>query len=255
MLRVLLLSRYVLLDAKRGGLHWIFTCAALAAITLGWFLAQLGVTENLDIQLATTASTLRLAFVFIAAIWICTHIVREKQDQSIHLLLTLPVRRSEFVFGKLLAVGLISLIAAIMAAITLAFIKLDHQLIMWSSSLCFELWLVGVFALLCSASMKNVTQAFTVITAFYFLSRSISAMVLMANTTLSTSSNGPDSVMAWVVKTIAYVLPPLDLFTNSAWLIHQSISAATWLNLLVQAFIYTLLLCVIAIWDIEKKQL
>lgn len=255
MLRVLFLSRYVLLDAQRGGLHWIYICAASTAAAVGWFLAQLGVTEKLDIQLVTTASTLRLTFVFITAIWVCAHIIREKQDQSFHLLLTLPLRRSEFTFGKLLAMGEISLIAAVLAAIPLAAIQFDHHLIMWVSSLCMELWLVAGCAFLCAVGMKNVTQSLAAVIAFYLLSRSISAMVLMANATVAGSPNVLDWTIAWFVNAVAYVLPPLDQLTNSAWLIHHSITAATWMELLVQTLLYTLLLGVATIWDIEHKPL
>lgn len=255
MLRVLYLSRYVLLDAQRGSLHWIYICAASVATTVGWFLAQLGVTEKLDIQLVTTASTLRITFVFITAIWVCAHIIREKQDQSIHLLLTLSLRRREFTFGKLLAMGVISLIAAVMAAIPLAVIQFDRHLIMWAGSLCMELWLVAGCAFLCAVGMKNVTQSLATVIAFYLLSRSISAMVLMADTMAAVSSNGPDTIIAWFVNAIAYLLPPLDQFTNSAWLIHHSISAVTWMTLLVQALVYTLFISVLTIWDFERKQL
>lgn len=255
MVKILVLSRYVLLDAQRGGLHWIFTCTALAATALGWFLAQLSVTEKLDIQIVTTASILRLAFMFIAAVWVCAHIIREKQDQTIDLLLTLPLRRSDFVLGKLLAFCAISLIAATIAMIPLSVITFDRYLVMWAGSLSLELWLVCGCALLCAVGMKNVTSSFAVVTAFYLLSRSISAMVLMANTTVPNSPNILDLTIAWFVNTVAYILPPLDQFTNSAWLIHHTIPVASWTELLLQALIYTLLLGVVTIWDIEHKPL
>lgn len=247
----LTLCRYVLLDAQRSGLHWILICSAVASVTLGWFLAQLGITEKLDIQIATTASLLRLVFAFVIAIWVCAHIIREKHDASIQLLLSLPLKRRDFIAGKLLAVGLIALFAAVLAALPVAFIRFDLHTLLWFSSLGLELWLMGGLALLCAEATRNVTPAVMAVTAFYVLSRSISAMVLIADTALLNSPNFSDAVLAWMVKSLAYILPPLDQFTNSAWLVHHSISVATWFELLLQALSYILLIGLITLWDIE----
>lgn len=249
------LSQYVLTDAWRTGLHWILLCGALISFALGLFLSHLGVTENQGIQLATTAATLRLVFVFIVAVWICSHGLREQQDQSIHMLLALPIRRGEFVLGKLFALAVIAPGAAAIATLVILIIAPQRDAWVWGFSLSLELWLVGAFALFCATGLRNLTSALATIVAFYTLSRSIAAMFLMAHAEPVVSTGVADSAMATLVTLLAYLLPPLDQFTQSGWLAYDSPVHVNGAELLVQSLVYSGLLGLATIWDLQRKQL
>ena len=255
MYQIAYLSRYVLTDARRTGLHWILLCGALAGFALGLFLSHLGITENQDIQLAATAATIRLVYVFLIAVWICAHCLREQQDQSIHLLLALPIRRSEWVLGKLCAITIIAPGAAAIATLVIMMIAPQRASWVWGFSLSLELWLIAAFALFCATGLRNVTSALATIVAFYTLSRSIAAMVLMARAEPVVSTGVMDAAMAALVTLLAYLLPPLDQFTQSGWLVYDALASVNWPELVIQSLVYSALLGLATTWDLQRKQL
>lgn len=255
MYQIAYLSQYVLTDARRTGLHWILLCGAFACYTLGQFLSQLGITENQDIQVVSTAAAIRLVFVFIVAVWICAHCIREQQDQSIHLLMALPIRRSEFVLGKLFALAIIAPCAASIATLVIVIIAPQRAALLWGLSLGLEMWLVSAFALFCASGMRNLTSALATIVAFYTVGRSIAAMVLMAHAEPVVNTGVADFAIATLVSLLAYLLPPLDQYTQSSWLVYGITANGNWPDLLIQSLVYSGLLGLATIWDLQRKQL
>jgi hypothetical protein len=62
-------------------------------------------------------------------------------------------------------------------------------------------------------------------------------------------------VIGWVIDVLALVLPALDRFTQSAWLVDGAAGWAAVGNCALQALIYTALLIAAAMFDFYRRNL
>src|SRR6267378_1698161 len=62
-----ILARFVLLEARRGGLPWLAVASIAVALGLAAFLSQVAVTESLALQASIVAALLRASAVFLSA--------------------------------------------------------------------------------------------------------------------------------------------------------------------------------------------
>jgi hypothetical protein len=93
------------------------------------------------------------------------------------------------------------------------------------------------------------------VAGFYLLARAMTAIRLISSAPIVDDETLSRQVMGWVIDALALVLPALDQFTQSAWLVD---GAAGWLavgNCAVQATIYTALLIAAAMFDFYRRNL
>src|SRR5260221_369233 len=84
------LARATLIEAVRNRLLWLAVMVVVIAFGLAQFLNQVAITESREIQTALLAAPLRIAAVFIVAVFVITSMVRELSDKVTELLLALP---------------------------------------------------------------------------------------------------------------------------------------------------------------------
>src|SRR5256885_10752379 len=113
------LARATLLEAVRNRLLWLGVVVVVIAFGLAQFLNQVAITESREIQTALLAAALRVAAVFMVAVFVITSMVRESSDKVTELLLSLPVRRSAYFFGKFSGYAVVAAILALLSALPL----------------------------------------------------------------------------------------------------------------------------------------
>src|SRR3970040_152465 len=95
------LARFVLLEARRGGLPWLAVASIAIGLALAAFLSQVALTESLRLQAAIVAAVLRACAVFLIAAQVAASTLREIQDKTLELMLALPLSRSTQYLGRL----------------------------------------------------------------------------------------------------------------------------------------------------------
>lgn len=245
---------YTLLEALRNRLMWLLGFIALCGIGLSSFLHQLAITESRQIQIALLAAFLRYSAVFLLASFVITSMVRELNDKGLELVLALQLPRAGYALGKLCGFAALALLPALLfGAITLFFAPWQ-QSFLWTMSLAFELWIVAAFSLLCVFSFNQIMSALGAVLAFYALTRSISALQLISVGPLSAQLPSQQALGA-LIDGLATLLPNLDQFTRTDWLVyHTGNTAALW-PILMQTAIYLLLLGSAAVFDLYRKNL
>src|SRR5258708_864770 len=113
------LARATLLEAVRNRLVWLAVVVVVIAFGLAQFLNQVAITESREIQTALLAAPLRVAAVFILAVFVITSMVRELSDKVTELLLSLPAPRSAYFFGKFAGYAMLASILALLSALPL----------------------------------------------------------------------------------------------------------------------------------------
>jgi hypothetical protein len=230
---------------------WLTIVVVIVALGLGQFLSQVAIAETREIQAALIAAPLRVAAVFIVAVFIITSMVRESGDKVTELLLSLPVPRSTYFFGKFAGYASVAVIVALLCALPLSLFAEFPGLALWTASLVCELLIVTAMSLFCVLTLSQVVPALAAVAGFYLLSRSMAAMQIIAAAPLHEPAFG-DRVVKAVVESIAFLLPGLDSMTQTAWLTATAIPDFP-LAVFGQTSIYLVLICSGALFDLYRR--
>jgi hypothetical protein len=87
----------------------------------------------------------------------------------------------------------------------------------WTVSLLLEFFLLLAASLFFTLAIGQFVGSMALLCCFYLLARSLSAMRIIAHHPLSDSALS-GSISSAVLDSLAYLLPPLDRLTQSAWL-------------------------------------
>jgi ABC-type transport system involved in multi-copper enzyme maturation permease subunit len=246
------LARATLLEAVRNRLLWLAVMVVVIAFGLAQFLNQVAITESREIQTALLAAPLRVAAVFIVAVFVITSMVRELSDKVTELLLSLPAPRSAYFFGKFSGYALVATVLALLTALPLVPFANSQGLVLWTVSLICELLIVAATSLFCVLSFAQVVPAFAAVAGFYLLSRSMAAMQIIASAPLQDPTLA-DRVVNAVVDLIALLLPALDGMTQTTWLLGPAPGASALSSVVGQTALYLVLICSAALFDLHRK--
>ncbi len=246
------LARATLHEAVRNRLLWLAVVVVVIAFGLAQFLNQVAITESREIQTALLAAPLRVAAVFIVAVFVITSMVRELSDKITELLLSLPAPRSAYFFGKFAGYAIVAAILALLSALPLAPFANSQGLVLWTVSLVCELLIVTAMSLFCVLSFAQVVPAFAAVAGFYLLSRSMAAMQIIAGAAPQDPTL-TDRVVNAVVELIALLLPGLDGMTQTTWLLGPAPGVSTLGPVVGQTAIYLALICSAALFDLYRR--
>ena len=73
---IVVIARFVLLEALRGGLPWLGLACVGASVGLATFLAQVALTETRELQAAAAAALLRATGAFLIGAHVATSVAR-----------------------------------------------------------------------------------------------------------------------------------------------------------------------------------
>ncbi len=247
------IARYTLIEALRNRLFWLALTLVVAGLAFTQFLQQVAITESAQIQAALLAALLRVGAVFMLASFVVTSMVREFNDKVMELILSRPIRRSSYFFGKLAGFALVALVLALIFSLPLALFAPAPRVALWGLSLACELLIVTSVSLFCVLSLTQVLSALAAVTGFYLLGRAIGALQIIAANPLADGMVPGQQFINLAVDAIAFLLPGLDRMTQTSWLIYAAPTSAEILGLLAQTAVYLLFLCSAALFDLQRK--
>jgi ABC-type transport system involved in multi-copper enzyme maturation permease subunit len=254
MRQIFILAMYIVIEALWTRFFVIIISFLLIGFGITLFIGQVALIEQLAIQSTLLATFLRLGAVYIVSLFVITSMVREFNDQSIYLWLSLPLPRSIYFLGKLLGFIFIAFITATLFGGALAFYTTLQNAVVWTISLLCELIIIATLSLLCVLTFHQIMQAFSAVLSFYILARSISTMQLVAEGHLNNNNSWVDQFINGLIYLLAMMLPSLDQFTQSEWLVYH-ISGTDLINILGQTVIYVVLLIAMSLFDFYRKNL
>lgn len=245
------LARTTLIEAVRNRLLWLTAILVTCAFGLTQFLNQVAITETREIQVALLAASLRVAAVFILAVFVITSMVRESSDKVTEFLLSLPSPRSHYFFGKFAGFAFVAVVLSLLCALPLVPFAKPTGLALWTVSLVCELLIVAAMGLFCVMSLTQVVPAFAAVAGFYLLSRSMTAMQVIAGASLHDPTFA-DRIVGAIVGLIALLLPSLDSMTQTSWLLGGAFGGVL-VSVFGQTGIYLVLICSAALFDLYRK--
>ena len=250
--RVGAIARYTVLEAWRNRLALIVAVATALLFLLSVFVRELAITESARLQTALLASALRLAAVFLIGLYILNGLTREFNDKVVELVLSLDLPRPAYVLGKFLGYAVVAAAVAAIATLPLLFLAPPGSALAWGSSLALELLVVAAIAVFCITTFTQLLSAAAFVAAFYLLARSITAIQLMSSASLVADGSLGQKAGEWLANAMAFVLPRLDTFTQTGWLMPEGAPSGMAM-IVLQSAIYVALLLAAAMFDLYRR--
>ena len=247
------LGRFTIAEAFFSKVGLAALLILLAGLLLGQFAAQLALTDSAGIRVSMQAALYRLAAVFLVAGFTVASVVREHNDKSLELMLSLPIPRGGYLAGKWLGCAGTALIIAALFTGPLVFDAAPGAAFAWGLSLGLELILVASASLLCVLTISHVVASLAAVAAFYVLARSVGALLAIGASPVAPIDSTAYQAANWTLHAISTVLPRLDLFTRTAWLTGDAPASVDLPMVSLQTLIYVVLLVGSAFFDLSRK--
>jgi len=247
----LVIAKYSFLEALRNRLLLLAVIGLLCALGLSEFISELAITESAEFVTAILASILRIFCVFVIGLFVITSVVREFQDKGFDHLLALPYPRYVYYFGKFLGFSVLSVIVVLCVSIILLLYADFLPVLQWSLSLMFELFIIVALGLLFIFTFRQVTQAFSGVMAFYLMQ----TIQLISDSPVVQVGTFSQQFIGAVLDLIALLLPRLDLFARTEWLLYNGFDFTVLLQNLGQVAVYIVLLSLCSLFDLYRMEL
>ena len=246
---------FTLLEAVRHHLIWLIVGSVLTGILVGQFVDSLAITESVQIQNAIIGAMFRFIAVIIVTLFVVSSVAHDFSDKTIELLLATAITRTQYFIGKAIGLSGVAVAVALAFGVTMSIYSYPDQVMFWTISLLLELLIVMAFSFLCAISLLQIPIALFSVLLFYLMSRTIGAIVLMANSPFQDEISFADQTIFLLIDGIRYLLPNLDHFTKTEWLVYGSGDWSQVGQLAIQSLVYMLLLFSASLFDLHRKNL
>jgi hypothetical protein len=95
--------------------------------------------------------------------------------------------------------------------------------------------------------------AASVVLAFYILARSLTSIRLIGANPVADATALSHQVMAWLVEALSFVIPALDTWTRSAWLVAQPASWWTLAQIAAHSALFVTIFAAAAVFDMQRR--
>lgn len=253
MRKIIAIARFTLLEAARSRLSWLVLGTVLVLCLASLLVRELAITESQRIQVSFLASLLRVTNALVIAVFIISTLQREFNDKVPALVLALDVARSQFVMGKALGLGLAAALIALTYALPLALLVPASAWWPWIISLLLESLIIAAVSLFCGFSLRSVAAGLLFTVGFYVLAKSFAAIQLISHASLNAAS-ASHGYMTGLLDTLALLLPRLDQFAQTRWLV-DGVETAMLGGLALQTLIFVALVTCATMFDLYRKNL
>lgn len=246
-------AAFAVLEARRTRLPLVVIGIAALALAASVFVRSLAITESVRMQTGFLAAVLRMTAMFLLALHVPGSMLREAHDKGTELLLSVDISRFEYLAGKACGYGIVAAGTCVVLAVPVFLVAPPAAAFAWLLSLVFESWIIVAASLFCVITFNQMVLAASIVMAFYLLTRSITAIVLVAGADMLQDGSFAHAAMNAVVKLVSLALPPLDAFTRTEWVTD---AAASWSELpaiAAQSALYVLLLLAAAGVDLYRR--
>lgn len=248
--------RYILLTAVRD---WLFIGLFLGVVAAAAISASLGGTALLEPEqmiLTFSAASARVILMVGLIVFICFHIRHAFDSKEIDVLLSRPISRSNLVLSYWIGFAAVAtlLIIPTLGVIYWIGILNTKGFLAWSASLLLESWMVVSIALFAGLTLRSAVFSVIGSLAIYTLSRMIGFFVATTDSGMLFENTMVNMVVRNSMDFISIIVPRMDFFAKSQWLIYGLKGMEDVLLFAQQAGIFIPLLLAASIIDFRRKQ-
>lgn len=253
MRRIAVIARYTLLEARHTRLRLLLVLATGLVFLAAVFAAELAIIESTRMQTAIYAAGVRLAAVFIAGFCVLSSVTREFNDKGLDVLLALDIPRSHYILGRLAGFIALGLVIAVVVCLPLLLVAPIIAVLQWGFSLWLELAVSSALALFCVITFSQLPHAAAFVLAFYGFARALAAIRLISAHPVGATESWSHQVIVWLVEGLALVMPALERWTQTAWLVNEVSEWGALAHIGAEAVLYVGLLAAAAMIDFQRR--
>ena len=242
----------ILYASRRDALFIGTTFLVICLSVLSYFLGSMALVENQEARIVYTAGTSRIAVIIGLIIFIIFYIKRLFENHEIEVILSHSISRTKIIFGFFVGFSIIFLTLLLPVFILLLLLKTSIiSALIWLLSVYLEGIVVLCFSICCGLMIKSQVLSLSSCFLLYLIGRTIGNFVAYIELSARTDIL---SIFASILKLISIVIPRLDLFGKTSWLIYNDISLNDFLMFAIQSIIFCGILLSVAIIDFKKKK-
>jgi len=251
--RIATIACYAMLEAVRTRFAVMAVVVIGVALAASVLVGEIAVIESARFQTAFYAASIRFAAVFVAALYAIASVSREFQDKGLDVMLALDLPRSHYVLGKLAGFLAVGSGFAVASAVPLAAFAGIEPATQWAVSLACEIAIIVSLSVFCAITFNTLMPAASVVVSFYVLARALSAIRLMSANPLSGAEELSHRFMSGAVDAFALIVPALDRWTQTSWLVDGPAHWSAIAMLAGQSVVFVAVLAAAAVFDMQRK--
>lgn len=253
--KVFALVRYMLATALRDRLFLALLLSLVLAAAMSIFLGGSAIVEQQQMVTAYMGATSRMILAAGMVLFVAFHLQRAMQDGEIAFILSRPMSRSTFVLGYGTSVMMVASLCSLFAVLLLAVAARSSAagLMMWGGSLLLEVNLMALMAMFFGLILRSAVSTALACLGFYMLGRMSGLLGGLAEQ----ASQGSiiDKLLGNGFEIISIIIPRLDFFARSEWLVYGSGGEhIPVLYAVGQSLVFIPLVLALAIFDFRRKQ-
>jgi len=248
--------RYILLTALRDFLFLGLLIALALAASVSATLGGTAMVEKEAMTLVFSGAASRLILMFGLTIFIAFHIRQAFDQKEIDVLLSRPLSRFQILFSYWLGFSFVSFLLVLAAVMILSFLPISNFVgfAYWGVSLLLESWLMVAIALFASFTLSSAVTAVLASMGLYIAGRMMAFFVATSESHMLFRDNLLNETLRFIIESTSIIIPRLDLFTQSEWLVYGVLRPEETSIALLQVLIYIPLLILAATIDFKRKE-
>ncbi|HEU5048347.1 MAG TPA: hypothetical protein VFT64_10960 [Rickettsiales bacterium] len=246
--------KYILLTALRDWLFSMLMLGILVCTLIAHMLGGTALIENQEMTVSFTSAAVRGVVVIGLIIFACFHVRSAFDSKEIDVFLSRPITRTNLVFSYWLGFGAVATLLTIpmLGLVAVQGIMNMKGFIFWGVSLLVECWLVVTIALFASFTLRSAVTSTLASMGFYAFARL--AGFFLAIIDADSKSGWLSGAPGKILKMITAIVPRLDFFARSDWLIYGLKQVGEWEFLVAQAVAVIALLLLATVVDFRRRQ-
>jgi hypothetical protein len=247
--------RYILITALRDWLFVGLLASILFATAISATLGSTAFLEGREMTLTFASGSSRLILMIGMIVFVCFHIRNAFDTKEIDVILSRPISRATLVVAYWLGFSFIAFLLTLPVIAIIGLIGINNLagFLGWSASLLLETFLVVALALFSAFTLRSAVTSVIACMGIYVLSRMMAFFVVTANSGL-VAGDIKLTILKYALVIISTIVPRLDFFAKSEWLVYGFNSNQDWIAFAVQAAIFIPLLLLASIADFRRKQ-
>lgn len=248
--------RYILLTAIRDRLFVGLFFGVIFAAFVSGVMGGTAMLEPEQMTLTFSAASARIILVVGLIVFTCFHVRNAFDTKEIDVLLSRPISRTNLVISYWLGFAVVAALLVIPTWVILYVVGIlsKNGFMAWSVSVLLEMWLVVAISLFAAFTFKSAVSSVLASLGFYVLSRMMGFFVATSQSGSLFETKEINVGFRWVMDVISVVVPRLDFFGKSQWLIYGLKGYQDIYLFLIQGGIFIPLLIAATIIDFKRKQ-
>lgn len=238
----------------RDWLFWVLFIGVLCATGIAGLLGSTAFLEAQEMTVTYAAGSSRVMLMLGLIVFVCFHVRHAFESKEIDVILSRPISRANLVIAYWLGFMLVALLLLLPIIGILGLIGAPNLtgFFIWSLSLLLEAGVVVSLALFSAFALKSAVSSVLGCMGLYVISRMMIFFVMTAESPMF--NDWKYLWLRFLLQGISSIMPRLDFFSKSEWLVYGIGTAASWHLFFIQALVFIPLLLVASIIDFKRKQ-